>query len=412
MNHFFKIYTFLLLFSTIISACTADSDKSTLGKPEAITDYEVTPIYGGAIISYAIPKDRNIQCITAEYIRNGDPYIERSSYYKNSVQIEGFRTTDPITVKLFTENINGERSDPLTVQFIPLKGVVDVTKESINFSTTFGGVVLDWENVTNTELNIHLLAFIDGELKEDEMYFSSASKDKRPFRGFESVETTFAVVVGDKWKNISDTAFYTSTPLFEMEIPKPWVDMRTYVKGDNLTENRASYAFTKFYDGLIGGGSLGYLNVSGSEGGSFTFDLKEVFKLSRFKFWPSLRADRVGDVYGNVNIVEFEMWGSTVLDSYKPNEYWADNEDPTGTFKEDWVYLGYFARERLDLLGATDDEIWQRGAVDGDEFELPTELEPVRYIRFFPRATSEGSPIPNNYWQLGELSFFGSNEIK
>lgn len=411
MNHLKKIYLLLPLFFMVILACDGGKDK-VYEKPTAISDYEVTPINGGAIISYAVPKDPNIMCVTAEYERNGEHFAERSSYFKNSIRIEGFRTSDPVTVKLYTENENEDHSEAITIQFAPLKGMVDVTKESLNFITTFGGIVLDWENLSNTELNIRLLAFIDDELQRDEIYFSSFAKDKRSYRGFEAVETTFAVLIGDKWKNISDTIFYTTIPLFEMEVPKPWGDMRAYVKGDNLTELQASHAFPKFYDGLIGGGSFGYLNQAGSAGNSFTFDMKEIFKLSRFKFWPSLRDGAVGDVYRNVNITEFEMWGSPVLDQTKPDNYWADNEDPAGTFKEDWVYIGYFARERLDLMGASDTEIWQRGAVDGDEFELPIDLGPVRYIRFFARASADGKPVPNNYWQLGELSFFGTNEIE
>lgn len=412
MNHLKKIYLLLFLFSIILYACSTDKDKTGFEKPTAITDYEVTPINGGGIITYAVPNDPNILCVTAEYVRNGEPYAERSSYFKNSIRIEGFRTSEPVTVKLYTENHNEDRSDPLIIEFTPLKALVDVTTESLHFITTFGGVVLSWENLLNTELNVRLLAFIDGKLERDEIYFSSLSNDRRSYRGFEAIETTFAVIIGDKWKNISDTVYYKTTPIFEMEVPKPWGDMRAYVKGDNLTEYGASHAFPKFYDGVIGGGSVGYLNQAGSEGNSFTFDMKDVYKLSRFKFWPSLRAGIVSDVYHNVNITEFEMWGSSVLDTGKPDGYWADNENPTGTFKEDWEYIGYFARERLDLQGANDSEIWQRGAVDGDEYELPLELRPVRYIRFFARATADGKPVPNNYWQLGELSFFGTNIIE
>ena len=190
--------------------------------------------------------------------------------------------------------------------------------------------------------------------------------------------------------------------------------MRAYIKSDNQTEHpQGTHTFNKLYDGKIGTNSYGYLNQSNSEGASFTVDLKEIFKLSRLKFWPSLRTrNEPQDVYGNVNLTEFEIWGSPVLDTTKPDSYWKEGEDITGTFKEDWEYLGYFIRERLDLLGATDDELWQRGAVDGDEFELPLELGPVRYIRIFARAISSGKPVPNNYWQLGELSFFGTNIIE
>jgi hypothetical protein len=400
----------LLLFIQFIYSCNEDDVRSSQ-KPAPLTEYEVTPINGGAVITYAVPNDPNVLCVTAEYLRNGQKFIERSSYHKNSLKIEGFKIIEPVEVTLYTENSKEERSEPLIVEFTPLVSLVDLTKESMVISTTFGGINLSWINPSNTELNIHLMVYIDGELSREEIYFSALPKESRAYRGFESVETKFAIIIGDKWQNVSDTITYETTPIFEMEVPKPWGDMRAYVYGDNLTEYGASHTFSKFYDGMIGGGSLGYLDLAGSSGNSFTFDLKDVFILNRFKFWPSLWPGQIGDVYGNVNITEFSMWGSPVLDTTKPNSYWVNSEDPTGTFKEDWVYLGYFARERLDLQGATDAEIWQRGAVDGDEFILQENLRPVRYIRFFAEANAGGKPVPNNYWQLGELSFFGTNQF-
>lgn len=408
MNHM-KNYLIIFLFTQLLISCSVDKVEST-GKPLPISEFEITPIYGGAIITYTVPNDPNILCTTAEYVRNGQRYIERSTYHNNSLRIEGFKTLEPVIVTLYTENRNEDRSDPVTAEFTPLKALVDLTKESLNFITTFGGIVLSWENLLKSELNIRLMAFVDGELVRDEIFYSTLPSDKRSYRGYESVDTKFAVTIGDKWQNISDTVFYTTKPIFEMEVPKPWGDMRAYVPGDNLTELQASHAFPKFYDGMIGAFSFGYLNRAGSEGNSFTFDMNDVFKLSRFKFWPSLR-DTYEDVYANVNITEFEMWGSPVLDINKPASYWTDSNNYAGTFKEDWEFLGYFVRERLDLQGATSDEIWQRGAVDGDEFELSLDLAPVRYIRFFARATRDGNPVPNNYWQLGELSFFGANQI-
>lgn len=410
MNHIKITYLILFLFAQFIYSCS-DADKiETAEKPLPISGLEITPIHGGAVLTYTIPNDPNILCTTAEYVRNGQTYIERSTYHNNTLRIEGFKTLEPVVVTVYTENRNQVRSESVTAEFTPLKALVDLTKESLDFLPTFGGIVLSWENLLNTELNIRLMSFIEGKLVRDEIYYSTRSSDKRSYRGYESVETTFAVTIGDKWQNISDTIFFTTVPIFEIEVPKPWGDMRLYVKGDNLTELQASHAFPKFYDGLIGLNTFGYLNRAGSEGNSFTFDMKEIFKLSRFKFWPSLR-DTYLDVYANVNITEFEMWGSPVLPLNKPDSYWADSEDHAGTYKEDWEFLGYFVRERLDLLGATPTEIWQRGAVDGDEFELSLDLSPVRYIRFHARATRDGKPVPNNYWQLGELSFFGTNQV-
>ncbi|MGI6047222.1 MAG: DUF4959 domain-containing protein [Petrimonas sp.] len=403
-------YLILLLFIQFIASCDKESVRSS-EKPSPLTEYEVTPINGGAVITYRVPNDPNVLCVTAEYFRNGQKFIERSSYHKNSLRIEGFKVIEPVKVTLYTENSYEDRSDPVTIQFTPLKGLVDLAKESMKISTTFGGINVSWNNNSNTELRIHLLAYINGKLVKEEIYFSAYAQDNHVYRGYESVATKFAIVIGDKWQNVSDTIFYETTPIFEMEVPKPWGDMRAYVYGDNTTEYGPTHTFSKFFDGMIGWGSVGYLNKARSEGNSFTFDLKEEFILNRFKFWPSLRFGELMDVYGNVNLIEFSMWGSPVLDTTKPNSYWENNEDPTGTFKEDWVYLGYFVRERLDLQGATDAEIAQRGAVDGDEFILPENLGPVRYIRFFAEANAGGKPVPNNYWQLGELSFFGTNDI-
>ena len=411
MNKMNKIfYVTLLSFVQFICSCNNENLESS-EKPTPLTEYQVTPINGGAIITYTVPNDPAVLCVTAEYNRNGQKFIERSSYHKNSLTIEGFKVIEPVKVTLYTENSHEVKSKPVTIEFTPLKSLVDLVKESMQISTTFGGINLSWNNISNTELNIHLIALIDGELAKEEIYFSAQKHDSRAYRGYESIETKFAIIIGDKWQNISDTIYYETTPKFEMVVPKPWEDMRAYVYGDNLTEYGPSHMFNKFYDGLIGGDALGYLNKAGSVGNSFTFDMKEVFKLSRFKFWPSLWEGQIGDVYGNVNIIEFSMWGSPVLDTTKPNSYWVNSEDPTGTFKEDWVFLGYFVRERIDLQGATNAEIWQRGAVDGDEFLLPEDLAPVRYIRFFAEANAGGKPVPNNYWQLGELSFFGTNKI-
>jgi hypothetical protein len=403
-------YLVLLLFIQFIASCGEENVRSS-EKPSPLTEYEVTPINGGAVITYKVPNDPNVLCVTAEYFRNGQKFIERSSYHKNSLRIEGFKVIEPVEVTLYTENSYEDRSEPVTIKFTPLKGLVDLAKESMQIYTTFGGIKVSWDNNSNTELRVHLLAYIDGKLSKEEIYFSAYSQDSHVYRGYESVATKFAIVIGDKWQNVSDTIFYETTPIFEMEIPKPWGDMRAYVYGDNTTDYGPTHTFSKFFDGLIGWGSVGYLNKARSEGNSFTFDLKEEFILNRFKFWPSLRFGELMDVYGNVNLIEFSMWGSPVLDTTKPNSYWENNEDPTGTFKEDWVYLGYFVRERLDLQGATDAEIAQRGAVDGDEFILPENLGPVRYIRFFAEANAGGKPVPNNYWQLGELSFFGTNQI-
>lgn len=84
---------------------------------------------------------------------------------------------------------------------------------------------------------------------------------------------------------------------------------------------------------------------------------------------------------------------------------------PEYTFKDDWTYLGLHNIERLDKLGASSSDIRQRG-IDGHMLDIPIEADPVRYIRIFVRENTDGSPPPNNFYSIGEISFFGDDRIE
>ena len=67
-----------------------------------ITNPVIENTYGGAVITYDIPKDNDVCFIRAEYMRNGILCTDHSSVYKNSITVEGFGTTDPVEVYLYT----------------------------------------------------------------------------------------------------------------------------------------------------------------------------------------------------------------------------------------------------------------------------------------------------------------------
>jgi hypothetical protein len=131
------------------------------------------------------------------------------------------------------------------------------------------------------------------------------------------------------------------------------------------------------------------------------------------------------------------MWGTKTLDmslltghddywlhpfsaeqNFKPSPWTGNFSDLTpeqiqaitNNFAKDWVYLGRYSVERLDLKGESGENILAQGLA-GHQFEISVDWEPVRYIRFFPLATLGGSPPPWNYWHIGELSFFGDNTV-
>ena len=103
----------------------------------------------------------------------------------------------------------------------------------------------------------------------------------------------------DKWAISPATLRYTTTPYFEKEIEKPFLDYRLHIPYDNIYSTRFP---------ISGTGSWichnGYMVRSGEPDLSFTFDLKKVAKLSRI-VWPRLQIDQWWAVYRNANIMSF-----------------------------------------------------------------------------------------------------------
>jgi hypothetical protein len=256
------------------------------------------------------------------------------------------------------------------------------------------------------------------------MNFSTQEKARMPFRGqggYPSVETTFALSFEDKWGNVSDTIPYTTVPFFEIAIPKPYVDYRTNIPFDNISNySTSAYPFSAIYNGVVNTNNGGWLTSPGNSGLSITIDMKQVVKLSRILHHAYHR----NTPYAQVNVVEWEIWGTDKIDFSKiaDRKYWLDslslvtghilNEDPTQilpdrTFKDDWQYFGIHTVPRY-----TDVNAQAELSTNGAEFEMPIEAVPVRYIRFFVRKQTSFVPPPaNNYFSIGELTFFGDNTV-
>jgi hypothetical protein len=390
------------------------------------------------VITYEIPSSDDLLCVTVEYVRNGEPYRESASAYKNSIRVEGFKTTEPVTALLYSEDRHGNRSEAVEVVFNPLKALVTIAQESFHWDPDFGGVTIAWENPEKTELGIRLMAVdstgIPVQVK-DGMYFSSLPLGKHTFEGLKAKETAFAVTIEDKWGNSSDTLYFTTTPYYQIMIPKPYGDMRTQIPWDNRTE-LGPYVFVSMWDNNTSSNDFGYVTANGSYGCSFTIDLLQVAKLSKLvwhPYWNEIITNNYYDIYEQVNIMSFDMWGIKAIDpSLLANTaYWLDDVTmntsgyaapgviipplPTHTFKDDWTHLGYFEMERLDQKGAPLEEILAVGR-DGHVFKMPLDAPPVRYIRIFPRTTGwggvTGPPPRGNYWRATELSFYGDNTVQ
>jgi hypothetical protein len=410
-----NLSTLAILLTAVLYWSCAEKEQA-LWTPGPIEDCYVTPIPGGAIIHYAIPDDRDILYVMAEYERNGNFFTEKASVHKNVLTVEGFTTSETVQVTLYKVNRKEQKSEPVYLTFEPLESPIKGAFESLSLIPVFGGVRVSWENPARIEMGMRLMVKYDDGLKTEDMYFSTAASVQYPVRNLVDSLTTFAVILEDKWGNVSDTLYSTCKPFYEAEIPKPYVDARTLIPHDNISNLNATYPFTKTYDGITGNGTNGWLSASGSSGLSVTWDLKQVAKLSRFTLWPRTRANNTGDAYLQVNILWFEMWGTPALDPDRLQEpdYWLDDFPPgtvtlpPRTFKDDWVHLG---EHRVVILDPSDVSGRLNILNYGNQFELPIEAGPVRYVRLFCREANNVSPPMNNYFAIGEISFHGDTNF-
>ena len=396
----------------------------------SLTEFNIEPINGGASITYVIPDDPNISYILAEYERNGEMFTEKSSAYLNELLIEGFNTQEKVTATLYTVNRKEQKSKPLTIEFTPLESPISLTNKSLKMTTAFGGINANWENPIKTELAVQLMIKEGGEFIEKELHFSTIPVEGHGFRGFADTLTTFALYFRDKWGNISDTTFLTTTPYFETEIKKPFRDIRTMIPYDNTSELNSVLNYLTIWDGKVGSRN-GWVSKPGSESLCITIDLKQVAQLSRMIMWARFDG-AYSNIFGHDNCRQFELYGIDKLDQSKlppatHKSYWlhewsvrnnvyqaqgipADYVLPDVTFEDEWQYFGHFYINRLDLEVPRDYAAYEVLASEGHHFDFPTDVKPVRYIRF---VCHEGNnhPPTNNYWGMGELSFFGDNSV-
>lgn len=388
-----------------------------------ITEYTITPINGGAEITYTLPDNPDVMYVMVEYERNGMIYTDKASVHKNVVMVEGFHRQNLVKATLYKVNKFDQRSEPLEIEFEPLESLIDITFKSLKLQTSFGGIVGIWDNPEATELGVRLMTYDDtlyNKLDTREMYYTQMVEEKHSFRGFEAVETTFYLTFEDKWGNNSDTIQYKTTPFYETMIPKPYDDARGTIPHDNVSDLGGARIPAKLWDNIVNTSGHGWLTKPGNPGISMTIDMKQVAKVSRIIHHPY----HINSPYGQANITEMEIWGIDKLDYdlLSNRDYWLDSlavregrypsvnqqmELPERTFKDDWYYMGYHSVP-IYTVGADIQALARNGA----EYIIDIDVPPVRYIRIFVRAVAMVKPpASNNYWSMSEITFYGDNTV-
>lgn len=359
--------------------------------PAQVSDVTVRNTHGGAVLKYKLPNDNNLLYVKAIYeIQPGVIREAKSSYFKDSIVLEGFGSTKTYDVQIFSVGKNEKMSAPLTEKVNPLTPPVHMS--SIQLREIFGGVAIDIENPYNANLAIVLMADTEnvGYLSELITFFTSAQKGSFNYRGLDSIPTDYGVYLRDRWNNLSETITAKLKPWFEEVIPK--ATWQAYnLPGDASVFS--TYYLHRLWDNNP---STEYISGEAVIPSTITWDLGMTVKLSRLKLWPRQHED---DRWKRSHPKVFEIYGSISPSS-------------DGSLDNSWIPLGRFECVKPSGTGPTitqEDIDFANAGIDFD-FE-PTDFAPdpyttIRYIRLITTSTFANTSTSNV--MIGEISFWGT----
>jgi hypothetical protein len=373
--------------------------------PAPVTVREVENTYGGAIIRYTIPNDKNLLGVKAVYERNGETVETKASLYSDSLIVEGYGDTKNHNVTLYSTGRNEKLSTPVPVQVNPLTPVVHSVQ--VQMATAFGGVSFAFDNPSKASLAFELLTIDStGLWKPLQTFYAGAASGRFSYRGLDNTEQTFGVYVRDRWLNKSDTLIATLTPWEEIEIPKDkFTNAKLPTDSWSPAEGLAAYNLEWVWDGKLS--PSGWGNVFASTGSSpipqhFTISVGHKISLSRLKIYCRDQYDQYNGNFPRI----FEVWGS-------------DNPPADGSY-DNWHLLGrweifkpsgYGAGNAVGPISSEDKDYISKG---GDyelepSDEIPDPYQTITHIRFRTVATfgTYLTAATTSISCIAELTFFG-----
>lgn len=370
-NQRFMNYRRLLLSFLIgLQACSEDDRQpisSGDGGPTGITEATIENLPGGARIRYDVPNDKNVLYVKARYeIRPGVVQEAKSSFYTNSIAVNGFGRAGTYAVELVAVGRNGKESAPLVVNVEPTTPPIAEAFSSVEIQEDWGGATVLIENRYEAELTVDVVTSDDfGGLTVAETFYTKMKDARLPIRGFAPEPRAFGVVLKDHWGNQSDTVFKDVTPWFEEEIQKPFakVDLPTDYAA---AHNNGTAVLERIWDDSQSEND--FVTVPGYGLPQwFTFDLKATVKLSRVVLFKRLSANFL---YNSGAVKRWEIYGS-------------NNPNPDGSWDDSWELL--LACQSIKPSGLPPGENTEEDrvyAAAGEEFLFPVDAPPVRYIRW------------------------------
>jgi hypothetical protein len=387
-------YAMAVLLPAAVFSCTEkemEPVSASKGKPDRVTvTGEPERIPGGAIISFQAPANPDILGVKAVYEVNGKEFTSTVSYYENRLRIEGYIDTAEHVAKLYTVNRAQELSDEVAVPFRPQESSLVKVIPTVRIEAYFRGARFMWKNEDRASLIFSMLASDDnGNLRTVQMKTSGAGSDYAVLRGFDSRPRQFALVISDKWGNVSETIYPDEgllTPVDEQQLNK---NIMSFLSLENDTYWTAFGQGANLYK-LLDGISLLNDNLAHSDyhtvpGASFTVDVGSPAKISRMIVYQRQMYDRYFNA-GNVQL--FEVYGRK--DPPSQNGDWAE-----------WTKIMECEVVKPSPgTGYSEDDL--AAAEAGAEFLFPVLPEDYQYLRIKIIKSFEG-----DWAYFTEMTLFG-----
>ncbi len=397
-NNIKKLFQWVTICMTVflLASCAEEKGHEPIGSgnknaPGQVKNVQIQNIAGGAIFTYELPDNVDLQYVKAVYVSNKVEKETRASAYVTTLKVEGFGSTDERTVKLYAVNRMEVASAPVEAIIHPLIPSVRLVEQSLTESVDFGGFVVSFENVNKADIAIYALRkdSIENKYEEYDAMYTSLERGSFPVRGLPNKENDFGVYVVDRWNNYSDTLFFTMTPWREDNLLKSGFRYKT-VQGD-VGWNYHGGAPEKAWDNNVSNGNYAHTDFPAEFPHRFTMDLGVAVRLSRFKFWQ-----RPGDdvLYQHGAPKVYRIYGRA--------------DDPgsgnPGNILEGWTLLmtcHSFKPSGLPLGQNSSEDV--EFAAKGEEFTFPRDISAVRYLRFEMLESWSGMKCST----ISELSFWG-----
>jgi hypothetical protein len=390
----------IFLFSLILLISCDENESGDTVAPGSITIENIAPTNGGGIISYSLPGDSDILFVRAEYTNSlGDDVYRVSSSHNNSVEIDGLNQDTPINVRLYVVDESQNISDPTQVEFTPLPSFIYLVQESISISPELGGVRIEWENIAEKTVYVHL-HIVNGDDEEIRILSSDKEFENISVRGLESVETTFLTKVEDFDGNITDLEEKaTISPLFE-----EMIDKSTWTLVDNLSVNGNAWegSTVNFWDDVVDTAATNsdnsyFIIWRDQNGGVLNWPLDIVINLNK-----------------NVQVHRFKVWqrafwynGPTGIPYYYQEENMRSFDLFASNNAQDWTLLGQFdIGDPSDQDGNISQDFID-AAAEGHDFDLEGVSDAFRYLKF-SITSNFGS---DTYVHGSEITLWGLDDV-